>query len=454
MNKYNCHKRQITIVLSFIMALSVTGGTALAADTVDLTLENSIQMALENNRTIRESATDLDAAQWALKEARGNTGLTFSWSTTAKKIGGKLYTTSYAGNPAYDNMREFSNTVQASIPLYTSGKLENLIDAAKIGVGVSDLTLENTKQTIKLTTTQDYFKILQCRNLIEVDQEAVNTLQAHLDNVNVQYRVGTAAKADVLSSQVSLANAQQSLVSAQNDYDVAVSVFNNVIGLPIDTVVNIRDELKYTKYELALDECTSYALRNRPDGIAAQQQVKQVEATVKAAKAGNAPQISMVASKSIAGSKAFDDDHTSSDEWSAGISASWNVFDNNVTQAQVRQKEAALRKAQEAALAQKETIQLEVRQAYLNLITAEKNVQTTQVAVEKAREDYNIAQVRYNAGVGTNLDVMDAEEKLTQAQTNYITTLYNYNTNKAALDKAMGVAVNLDVGQYQDSTPK
>ena len=82
---------------------------------------------------------------------------------------------------------------------------------------------------------------------------------------------------------------------------------------------------------------------------------------------------------------------------------------------------------------------------------AEKNIQTTSVAVTRAEEDYKIAQVRYSAGVGTNLDVMDANEKLTTARTNYYTALYNYNTSKASLDKAMGIPVDLDVVKYTEA---
>jgi len=92
-----------------------------------------------------------------------------------------------------------------------------------------------------------------------------------------------------------------------------------------------------------------------------------------------------------------------------------------------------------------------VRTAYLNLQAAERNILTTQVAVARAEEDYKIAQVRYSAGVGTNLDVMDAEEKLTEARTNYYTALYNYNTSKASLDKAMGIPVDLDVVKYTEA---
>ena len=72
---------------------------------------------------------------------------------------------------------------------------------------------------------------------------------------------------------------------------------------------------------------------------------------------------------------------------------------------------------------------------------AEKRIDTTKVAVVQAEEDYKIAQVRYSAGVGTNLDVMDSQVALTQAKTNYIQALYDYNTSKAKLEKAMGIPV-------------
>ena len=439
-------KKLTALVLGGLLSLSL-GGTVLAADTVDINLDDSVRMAMENNRTIKQSAADQEMAGWALKGARRAGGPTFTWSGTAVRQGGDAYASMEGTAVPYRS--QFVNVFKASLPLYTGGQLESSIASAKYGVGAADLALEATKQGIKAQTASYYYKVLQCRNLIKVDQDAVDTLQAHLDNVNAQYRVGTVAKSDVLSSQVQLANAQQSLVTAKNDYDVAVATLNNVIGLPTGTVLNIRDELRYTKYDLTLDGCTEYAMVHRPDGLAKQYAVKQAEEAVKMAAAGNRPSVSLVAEKYKAGEHALGQDHTTGNYWDVGLNAKWDVFDNNVTQAQVNAKKADLWKAQQAAMAQQDTIQLEVRTAYLTLLAAEKNIQTTKVTVEKAQEDYKIAQVRYSAGVGTNLDAMDAEEKLTLAQTNYYTSLYNYNSSKAALDKAMGIAVDLDISGYQ-----
>ncbi len=127
---------------------------------------------------------------------------------------------------------------------------------------------------------------------------------------------------------------------------------------------------------------------------------------------------------------------------------SWSVFDNNVVSAQVHESEATLKRLKSVYEQTKQQVELDVRQAFNNLRAAEKNIQTTQAAVKQAEEEYRISQVKYAEGVGTNLEVMDSQEKLTEAQTNFYTALYNYNTSRAQLDKAMGVPVYIDTLQY------
>lgn len=439
MNKNNRFYKKLTALVATGLLTAAVSGTAFASDTVQLDLHDSVQMALENNRTIRQALTDVDTAKWTLSTARRTMGPTLNWAATALRNDDQK--SNILGN-------QYGHELQVGMPLY-NGSVKGKIKQARYGLNAQDLTLEQTKQTIRYTATAAYYQILQDRNLIDVEQESVNTLQEHLDNVNAQYRVGTVAKSDVLASQVQLANAQQALVSAQNNYDIAVSTLNNIIGLPTDTVLDIRDQLKYTKYDLTQDDCTNYALDNRADGAAARYAVKVAEAGVDTAKAGYQPTVNAVASKTIAGDREFRKNQAES--WKAGLQASWDVFDNGLTQASVNSANMALAKAQEEAAQTDDQIRLDVRTAYLGLQAAEKNIQTTSVAVTRAEEDYKIAQVRYSAGVGTNLDVMDANEKLTTARTNYYTALYNYNTSKAALDKAMGIPVDLDVVKYTEA---
>lgn len=418
--------------------------------TLDLTLAESIQMALENNRAIKKAMTDWDNAKWARHEVRRQSGLSVSWQGAAMRLGGHSVEDARRAEPItgirYD--REYSHAFVGSFPLYTGGQLENLRRAAGFGVDVAELTLEATRQGIRASTTEAYFRILQCRNMVAVNQEAVDTLTAHLNNVQAHYRVGMVAKSDVLRSQVELANAQQALVLAQNDYDIAVATFNNIIGLPTETNVNASEELTYTEYELTLRPCTEYALWHRPDGIAADRAVSAQQANMNAEKSGYQPKLSAQAQRSLAGDAITETNHKSGDAMTVGVVASWNIFDNNVTGARVAQQKASLMKAEETAAETYEQIQLDVQTAYLNLMAAAKNIATTSVAVEQAREDYKIAQVRYTAGVGTNVDVMDAEQALISAQTTYVSALYKHNVSKASLDWAMGIKVELDVSKF------
>ena len=429
--------RKFALISAAIIAVS---NSAYAVDIVDINLDETIQRALESNRAIKRSIASRESAYWALRQARRASGPTLSWSTQANAVGGTAYP-----KDTY-NHRLFSNTAQITYPIYAGNALKEGRVAARYGLNAADMELENSLQTIKLTATNYYFNVLRCRNQIEVDEDNVRTLTEHLNNVNAQFRAGTVAKADVLSSQVRLANAQQSLVTAQNDYDVAVATLSNYLLMPTDTILRAQEQLTYTPYNLNLANCTAYALENRPDVAAADYAVKQAESGVRSAKAGYRPTVNAIASGGINGKSPFS--NKISDSWTAGISANWNIFDNGVTAAQVESAKASLAAAEEAAAEAREGVQLEVQSAYLTLHAAEKNISTTKLAITSAEEDFKIAQVRYAAGVGTNLDVMDASDKLTQAKNNYYVALYTYNTAKAELDKAMGIPVSIDVVRY------
>lgn len=442
--KKNYMKKLTALVLGGLM--TTTMASAAMAESVDMTLEESVRTALDNNYSIKQQEAEYDSAVWARHQARRSFGPTVNWQSTATKMGGKYY------EDMLKLSRNYGNTLSLTMPIYTGGQLEGAIKAADLAMNANELGLELSKQQVKAATMSAYYQALQAKNQIKVAQDSVNTLTEHLKNVNAQYTVGTVAKSDVLGTQVQMANAEQNLINANNSYDVAIASLNNVMGLPTDTELNLTDSLDYNVYEIPLEECTAYARSNRPDVLMADYQVAIAEAGVQQAKAGYMPKVSAQASKSWAGDSPFGSEETDqrygqSNNWTAGLVVSWDIWDNNVTPSKVNQSKAAVAKAEAAAENTRQSGDLEVRTAYLNLKAAEKSINTTQVAVDKAQEDYKIAQVRYAAGVGTNLDVMDAEEKLAQAQTNYYTALYNYNSSKAALDKAMGIMVDLDVSK-------
>lgn len=421
MNKKKSVRNSAKLIAAVLVMLNAS--VAFAAP-VELSLSDSVALALKNNPSIKMAQSDKDKSQWSVNEAQAGRMPTVS-------LGNSYSLKDH--NPAGTD--DLSGSLRMNWQLYSGGRVEGQIDQAKRGVGVADLGVEKTKQQLKLDTTTAYFTILQTKNLVEVNQQSVSNLQEHLNSVQAKYDVGVVAKSDVLRAEVELANAQQNLIKAQNNYDLAVAGLLNTMTIDPGTELALTDTLSYNKYDKTLDDSLQ-AAQTRPDVAQAEENVKISETAVKMAKSGKLPSVSLSASNGWNGSVL---PGSGDDDWSVGLSASWSIFDAGSTSAKVKQADASLDKAKEQLVQVKNSAALEVRQNYLSMQEAEKRIDTNKVAVGKAEEDLVIAREKYNAGVGTNLDVIDAQLALTQAKTNEIQALFDYNVNVAKIDKAIGL---------------
>lgn len=428
-------------VLALTAALSVLCSQSVFAATLELDLEETIQRALLTNPSVKIAEYNRKAAKADYSAAKGARGISISLNHSTGRNG-------YA-DPQYNQQlniwtkgigNSHSNSITASLPIFTGGELQGQIGQAKANYRSMLSAEEQAYNEMKETATTGYFNMLNATNMKALRQESVDRLQAHLDNVIAQYNVGIVARADVLRSEVELANAQQNYITASNQYDVAEATLNNIIGTPLGTTLLLKDRLQYEPYENDMAYCLAYSEQHRPELKQAEYAVDSAEAALVVVRSGHMPKVYANASNNWGGNGSDwpgDDD----ENWSVGVTASMNVFDSGVTWSKIHAAQENLAKAKESQRQIKDNVELEVRTDYLNLREAEKRITTTQVAVASAEEDYHIAVVRYQAGVGTNIDVMDAQEALTQAKTNYYQALYNYNTSKAALNTSMGVGV-------------
>lgn len=432
-------------VLALTAALSVLCSQSVFAATLELDLEETIQRALLTNPSVKIAEYNRKAAKADYSAAKGARGISISLSHESGRGG---YADNHilrdAAGRILSNDKQIGNThsnsITASLPIFTGGELQGQIGQAKANYRSMLSAEEQAYNEMKETATTGYFNMLNATNMKALRQESVDRLQAHLDNVIAQYNVGIVARADVLRSEVELANAQQNYITASNEYDVAEATLNNIIGTPLGTTLLLKDRLQYEPYENDMAYCLAYSEQHRPELKQAEYAIDSAEAALVVARSGHMPKVYANASNNWGGNGSDwpgDDD----ENWSVGVTASMNVFDSGVTWSKIHAAQENLAKAKEAQRQIKDNVELEVRTDYLNLREAEKRITTTQVAVASAEEDYHIAVVRYQAGVGTNIDVMDAQEALTQAKTNYYQALYNYNTSKAALNTSMGVGV-------------
>ena len=419
------------------------------ASAMPLSLNESIELALKNDESIESAEYSRELAKWNLSAVRRQGGFSLNWNSQALRIGGNDYEAlrerhDLYGTGAYNNT--FSNSLSLSIPLYTGGKLENNIKNSRYAINSADLTLENTRQTVKYQVVEAYYNVLQNQNIVEVNKSAVNMSAEQLNLLQIQYEEGSIAYSDVLQMEVQMANYSQNLTSSESTLAVSKSTLLSLIELPENTEIELTDQFLYTPYEMTLEMCQQYATENRPDLAAAIYNVNQAEASVSVAKSGNRPQITGIASKSISSNNAFKNDR--SDNWQAGLSLSWSIFDNQITSANVHAAKSEVQRLKANVDAVNKNISLQVNAAYTRMRAAEENIKLNETAVKQAEESYQISIIRHVEGVDILLNVTNAQDKLTQAKTNYYTSLYQYNLYRAQLEKAMGIPVGFNVPLY------
>lgn len=433
MNRNKLTKRFLLLSAALTMAL---GQSAFAGETVALNLDDAMLRAFQTNPTVSIAQYELDSARASYNAARQSRGISITASHTTQRKGNDDAHQDTTGLWTKGIGNTHANGLTASLPIFTGGKLKGTIKQAKANYQYNEVGVQRTYNEMRSTVTDGYFNMLQADNIQKLSAESVTRLEDHLKNVQAQYDVGVVAKVDVLRSQVELANAKQTLIQAENSYQVAEANMNKIVGLPMDTNLKLDNLLVYNAYDKNMDDCLAYAAEHRPELMQAKYNVDAAKGALMVARSGHMPQVAASATQQWYDSNWPGDENGN---WGVGVNVSMNVFDTGVTLSKIHGAEADLKKAEETYRNTVDSVNLDVRSNYLGLREAEKRISTTKLAVEQADEDYRIAQLRYMSGVGTNTDVLDAQVALTQAKTNYTKALYDYNTSKTALETSIGV---------------
>ncbi len=431
------------------LSTAVAEAVAPEAATLDIDLKGAVTTAIQNNRsiTIAELQRKEAEADVASAAAQKNPSISYSWQGTQVKTQQSPQTAS-AIVPATGEVktfvvgttsanRSYSQGISVSWPIWTFGKVEGAIDAARYQKNIADLEVYKTEADTKLSAVKAYYQYLEMIKLAEVQDLSVGDYASHLTNVQQQFDAGVVAKLDVLTSQVSLANAKQQSISAHNNRDIAEANLNNIMRVPMNTTLNPLDkEFPEPEFDITMDQAILMAQKYRWELVQADYSVRAAKASLRSAKAGYLPSLS------VGGGYSWKTPNVSGvdkDDWALQGGLSWSLWDGGATTASIKKANAQVKRAEETLLQSRESVELEVRQDYLSILAAKEQIRAAEASVAQAEEAYKIASVRYSSGVGTNLDVIDAELALNTARTNYITALYDYNIGLATLEHAMGI---------------
>lgn len=454
MNRFRYRRLAVFAIALALSAVLLPAG-ATAAEPDKLTLADSIALALANNPAIRLAQAEQDKARWQVNQARARNGFSLGYNFARARTDEppSWYNNTTVGYPVsfypmsatrieYPAWTEtydvYRHQLLLTYPLYTGGKIEHAIRLAKHGEAAVGQAADATRQQLTAEVTTAYFSVLQARNLADVAAQAVGDLEAHLVNVRNHYDAGTVALSDVLQTEVRLANARNNLIKARNAHQLARYKLNKIVGLSLHNAAVLADDLDFQPYRPTVDDCIAAALAKRPELAQAKLRLAMAGDKIGIARSGQLPTVALVATETREDTLPATSKNSTS--WLVGVNVQFNVFDNGLTRAEVKQAESELAAAREQLRQAEEKITLEVCQAYLSVQEAVGRIENNKVAVKQSETDYELAQEKYENGVGTNLDVMDSELAKTQARINYIQALYDYHISRALLDKAMGVA--------------
>lgn len=293
--------------------------------------------------------------------------------------------------------------------------------------------LTRAQSDLVLQVKQDYYTYVQDSRLISVNEANVRNQQEHLAQAQARVNVGIGLPVDVVRAETAVANAIQNLVVARNTAAVARVKLALAMGLDPRTPLDVAEDSEPVQQTADFTALLTTALRQRPEIAQAQANILASQLGVNVAKTSNAPALVSTLGLGLR-SDHFPPTDTS---LALGFAVQWNAYDAGLKAGKVTEAQANLQSTQAQLLAETQAVTSDVSQAYLNELTAAQRIVTADAEVTNAEEAVRLAQGRYTAGLGTFLDVLDAQAALVTAQTNRINAQSASNLARADLAHAM-----------------
>lgn len=393
-----------------------------AAET--LTIESCVRTALEKH-------PDMVAAESKVASKKAAVGQSAADSRPHIK-GGASYTRSDSTDSANDSGR-YNASISLEQSVYDWGKRGLRIEGARINMSAAEAEYFDTRDKIIAGVRSAYYNLNRAIRQHEVAKARFENYRKRLSWANSYYEVGTKPKIEVTKAESDLANSKLALVKAESAAEQYRAQLASSMGIPMMEIKNISDVLSYEEWDVPIGQAVERAVSNRPDLASQRKRVEYAETVLSLEKKGMSPEISASAGYNAYGSAPFDDNG-----WNARLSLNFPLYDGGLTRSRVQGAEADLVTAKAQLESTSNNIMLEVRKAWHALAEAREALNASLEAERRARETYELAEGRYEAGVGSSLEISDAVESYASAQTNTILSLYECKAKRLDLEKAMG----------------
>jgi outer membrane protein TolC len=440
-----------------------------------ITLEQAVQLALRNNKQLQQARLTLEASRKALKgETAGQyPALTLQGSVqnsdsasgaSSVQIGNQQrqqareqireqvrqenptlteqqadeIARQQVGSSSQDSSQTtFNGGLQLSYDLYSGGQTSARIRRAERTAKRDELELERIAEDTRSQATQRYYELQNADSQVEIEQGAVRDAQQTLRDAQLLEQAGLGTRFDVLRAEVELARAQQRLSTAKAGQSNARRQLVNTLSLAENVNLVTADEVKEAgAWKLALEDSIVLAYKNRAEleRFLVEREISDQDREI--ALSQTRPQVNLAASYDL-----FDQLDESeadlTDGYTLQAQMQWRFFDWGSSRAFGEQAEAQKQAAEAQFAGQRNTVRFEVEQAFNNQIANKENIATSKKGLDLAEESLRLARLRFQAGVGTQTDVIDAQRQLTDARGDFTRAIIEYNQSLNQLQRAV-----------------
>ncbi|MGB3292793.1 MAG: TolC family protein [Phormidesmis sp.] len=401
-----------------------------------ITLEQAVDLAYRNSQALQAALLTLEQSEAAVAEVRAGYLPTVTAGadlTTRESNGSTIPGLGQVGDSTVDTT--LGGSLDLSYDVLTGGSRAASLRAAEFQRQANALAVEVQQEQIRLDTSNLYYTLQDAGEQIRINQSFLEEAERNLRDSRLRQEVGVGTRFDTLRAEVQFANARQSLIQSQSQQRIARRNIARLLNLPPTSGIEATPVAVAENWPLTLEDSIILAFQNRAE---LEQQLLQADISEqqrRIALAAIRPQVSLFANYSVQGQ--IDNGDSFQDNYSFGARFNMRLFDGGAARASARQQEIGGAIAEEQFSQSLDEIRFDVEEAYFNLQANQENIATSEVAVAQAQEALDLANLRLEAGVGTQLDVLTAQSELTQAQANNVSAILGYNRALAAIERAV-----------------
>ncbi len=428
------------------------------AQPMTLSLDKALEIALSDNPTIRVADLEIERQDWVRKQSVGNllpsvsVSGQYSYSIVKQEMAKGL---------SFGADNSISTSAQLTLPLFAPSVYEMLrMNQTQLEQAVE--SARSSKITLANEVKKAYYNILLAEQSLSVLKESEKSIAETVANTEAMYRQGLASEYDLLTAQVQLSNLKPTILQTETSIRTSKLLFRMYLGLPAEVEFTLEGTLDDFAEEVAAATIPTNEIdyANNADLRALELQARLLEHQLKLTNASRLPTIAAFSSFMFSGNDntmdfgsmmggamgggAGGSAPATKKEWwwqnplSAGISISIPLFSGgkNVNKAHEIRNSLSQLSLQRDYL--KQSIGVQVENAFNAILTAREKMAANEITVRQAEKAYEIAEVRYNAGAGTILELNSSELSLTQARLNYSQAIYDYLAARADYEKIIG----------------